>query len=393
MDAPAFDATRFVRLALRSIVFCFSIIVISSMTMVKPAHASGTVAASTNTYLVGGGQYGTVADYINAATPGAACDIVMYWPGYTSHAVVTILNAATQVYQCTYTYLANTNLPSSYWGTTTYIDARYEFPTCPANSALTGSTCTCNDPYVPDATQTSCVIPACPDHASGMPCTCDTGYKFDAAGTSCVSTCPVDPLPKPPPPFTDACSNSLEKGRGVDIDNACAAGLTPDMKDGAQCVADKIHALAIPYTGPSATVRTTAYQNHLLAVWNKSEEIKNKDDWLPGEKQACVAVITDVNNEMGWHGIDSPPSSSEDLAPHVLGRAIDIPRNVAKTLIAQVTNTTFVANCIVCLPLPVITGDVQDYVNSSRINPPACNLNWGGRFKKPRPDPVHFQLP
>lgn len=263
---------------------------------------------------------------------------------------------------------------------------------CPANSTGTTS-CTCNDPYVPDTTQTSCVIPACPAHASGTPCACDTGYKFDAAGTSCVSTCSVDPLPKPPPPFSDACSNSLEKGRGVDIDNACAAGLTPDMKDGAQCVADKIHALAIPYTGPSATIRTEAYQDHMLDVWNKSEEIKNKDDWLPGEKQACAAVITDVNNEMGWHGIDSTPSSSEDLAPHVLGRAIDIPRNVAKTLIAQVTNTTFVANCIVCLPLPVITGDVQDYVNSSRINPPACNLNWGGRFKKPRPDPVHFQLP
>jgi hypothetical protein len=46
IDAPAFDATRFVRLALRSIVFCFSIIVISSMTMVKPAQASATVVQS-----------------------------------------------------------------------------------------------------------------------------------------------------------------------------------------------------------------------------------------------------------------------------------------------------------------------------------------------------------
>ena len=262
---------------------------------------------------------------------------------------------------------------------------------CPANTTSPTSPCICTDPYVPDSTATSCVLPACPDHASGTPCTCDTGYKFDAAGTSCVSTCPVDPLPKPPPPFTDACSNSLEKGRGVDIDNACAAGLTPDMKDGAQCVADKIHALAIPYTGPSATVRTTAYQDHLLAVWNKSEEIAKKV--TDADEQACAAVIADVDKEMKWHVITSNPSTKGDQAPHVLGRAIDIPANVIDAMMAQVTNTTFVANCLVCLPVPVITGDVQDYVNSSRINPPACNLNWGGRFKKPRPDPVHFQLP
>jgi hypothetical protein len=380
MDTPTFNATRFVRPALRSIVVCSLAIVISSMMMVNPAHAEGTVTPQRTSY----------------------CATFFYVGGYVAHACSSSFSAACAALGGG-SYSAACGgycVTDSSCSLPAYVYGNQSFSTtsmCPDHStgtpAINPTICTCDAGYVPDTTQTSCVLPACPAHASGTPCACDAGYKFDAAGTNCVSTCPVDPLPKPPPPFSDACSNSLEKGRGVDIDNACAAGLTPDMQDGVKCVSDKIHALAIPYTGPSATIRTEAYQNHLLAVWNKSEEIKNKDDWLPGEKQACAAVITDVNNEMGWHGIDSPPSSSEDLAPHVLGRAIDIPRNVAKTLIAQVTNTTFVANCIVCLPLPVITGDVQDYVNSSRINPPACNLNWGGRFKKPRPDPVHFQLP
>lgn len=236
---------------------------------------------------------------------------------------------------------------------------------------------------------------SCPANSTGTTtCTCDDGYQPDSAGTSCVpDTCPVGPLPKPPPPFTDACSNSLEKGRGTDVDNACAAGLTPDMQDEAQCVADKIHALAIPYSGPSATVRTAAYQNHLLAVWNKSKEIQKKVV-SDVDKQACAAVIADVDDEMKWHGIDSTPSSSEDIAPHVLGRAIDIPRNVIDAMMAQVTTPpTIVKVCLFCTPFMSPASDVQDYINSATVNPPACNLNWGGRFKNPRPDPVHFQLP
>ena len=67
MDAPAFDTKRFVWPALQFFVFCFLVVLISSMAMVKPAHASGTVA-SINTYFVAGSGFGF---YRYAATPAA----------------------------------------------------------------------------------------------------------------------------------------------------------------------------------------------------------------------------------------------------------------------------------------------------------------------------------
>jgi hypothetical protein len=165
------------------------------------------------------------------------------------------------------------------------------------------------------------------------------------------------------------------------------------MQKQAQCLADKIHALGQAYTGPSATVRTAAYQKHLLEVWNKSIEIENKD--LSDEEElACAAVIANAENEKDWHKIKSDPSSKGSEAPHVLGKAIDIPMGVVDALKARVSNTTFVTitGCIFCIPIAVTTiGDIQDYVNSATVNPPACNLKWGGRFR--RIDDVHFQLP
>jgi len=214
----------------------------------------------------------------------------------------------------------------------------------------------------------------------------------DATGTSCVKVpdvvCPIDPLP--PLPTDDACAQSLENGAGEDVDKACPE-LTDEMKKQAQCVYDKIWKLSPPisYSKPSATIRNTAYQSHLVDVWNKSIEIENKR--LSGaEKLACAAVIAHVTR----HGIDSPPSQSGNQAPHVLGRAIDIPKDTAKALKRQVA--TFITKpkppgCLPCNDVITILGDVQDYVNSATENPPACNLRWGGRFAPV--DKVHFQLP
>lgn len=159
-----------------------------------------------------------------------------------------------------------------------------------------------------------------------------------------------------------------------------------------QCLADKINKLALtpPYTGPSATIRTEAYQKHFVDIWSKwsNEIVKLKG----AEKQACAAVIADVTHEKNRHGIDAPPSKKKGQAPHVLGNALDIPRDVAKSLKAKLTNTTVVipVNCFfgICMPIPAYIGDVQDYVNSATVNPPACDLLWGGKFD----DKVHFQL-
>ncbi len=149
MGVRTFDAKGIAGLALFTLALYFLVIVISFMTIVKPTRASGLVP-TTNTYLVSG-------HYENAVDAGTTCDMVAFWDGYTSHAVVTVLNAAKQYYQCTFTYLANTTLQSSYWGTALNYYAQYEHRSCPAHSSLTGAACTCNANFKPDATQLACV--------------------------------------------------------------------------------------------------------------------------------------------------------------------------------------------------------------------------------------------
>lgn len=257
--------------------------------------------------------------------------------------------------------------------------------------------CTCDDNYVPDPTEQSCVpaiscpAPSTSDGAGG--CACNPPNRINSEGV--CDACPIDPLPKPPfdGDTNQACTESLEKGKGKDVDNACPP-LDPRMTEPnggqMQCLADKIHALAIPYTEPSGTVRTEAYQKHFQDIWKKWEEIQNlKTD---ADKQACTAVIADVTREKDEiHGIDSPPSKKEGDAPHVLGDAVDVPRAVAKALIARVPAITvsMLPGCFSCTI--TITGDVENYVNSATVNPPACDLRWGGQFTPV--DRVHFQLP
>lgn len=392
MDTPASDATRLIRPVLRSIVFCFSrfaqrpvktlifscahalILCVLLGSTAKLAHAAGNVApvfVSCSNYL-----------YQNAHSGYEQ-------GGYTSAAAACGGNLGA--------YAGNGNY---YCGDTTELRALCMAPvySCPANSTGT-STCTCTDPYVSDTTQTSCILPACPDHASrttpGAACTCDVNYKFDAAGTSCVpaATCPVDKLTTPP--FDDACSTSLDQGKGVDVNNACGTLREPDMVEAASCIAAKIHAVNIPYTQPSATIRTAAYQNHLLEIWTKSQQldtIMNSVVYTPETKQACVPRNVDVNNEKSQHGITHQPSSSGDSAPHVEQRAIDVPEAVSDALMDQVTTytTTYTIVNGQRVPIQTIASDVEDYMHSA---PNACNpyLSWGGRFDSH--DWVHFELP
>jgi hypothetical protein len=98
---------------------------------------------------------------------------------------------------------------------------------------------------------------------------------------------------------------------------------------------------------------------------------------------------------MGHHHIKHRPSNKGGDAEHVLGNAFDIPESVADALVERATmdkiKPIFETNypgCISCMHIPLITGNVQDYISSATVNPPACNLDWGGRFD----DPIHFQL-
>ena len=182
---------------------------------------------------------------------------------------------------------------------------------CHANGCFPGGACTAYDKLMPDPYSSVgsgylfCgafltannvftgngiwrIFPVCPTPTINP----TVLYQYETVSSMCErpAQCPVGPLPDLP---TDNCSKSLEAGGGKDVNNACSSKLLPEMQKQAQCLADKIHALGLPYTEPSATVRTEAYQQHLLDVWNKLREIEQtplSDD----EKLACAAVIADV---------------------------------------------------------------------------------------------------
>lgn len=180
--------------------------------------------------------------------------------------------------------------------------------------------------------------------------------------------CPIAPLQPLP---NDPCTQSLEAGRGVDVNGACVAGLTPEMQQQAQCLADKITSLGVPYSGPTSTIRTGAYQAHLREIWEKLIELENLED--PAVKQACTSRKAEIEAHKLSHGLTDRPATSSQ---HEIGNALDAGKDVIRELINRVTTDT---------------SDLQDYVNSPFPNPPACNLRWGGRFQ--RRDTVHFQLP
>jgi hypothetical protein len=256
--------------------------------------------------------------------------------------------------------------------------------TCPADTLTTSWT---GDDYICGTGPLECTAPLVPD----------------AAGTRCVTGPPpctaIDALPDLPKDDKDyACTQSLDKGAGKDVDKVCPPHnpLNEKLPGEMECLANKLAALSppIPYDGPSSTIRTKAYQQHLLEIYKKSEDLKNKK-LSSAQKQACAARIADIGKQMKDHGIKFEPSDQEEAAPHVQGIAFDIPKSVATALLERATMTrikpifqTNYPGCISCMHIPLVTGDVQDYINSSVVHPPACNLDWGGSFG----DIVHFQL-
>ena len=169
MNASAFAATRLVRPALRIIALYLSIIVISSMTMVKPAHAEGVVSPIRQCAAYALGYNITIEP--GYSSPQAACDRVSAWSGTSG---CTVNGAEIGVGQCIGC--------AGYWASQGggYICNDI----CPANSVHWPTPCTCNTGYAPDPTATSCV-PAnnCPANMSGSPCACNAGFVPNASGS------------------------------------------------------------------------------------------------------------------------------------------------------------------------------------------------------------------
>ena len=94
--------------------------------------------------------------------------------------------------------------------------------------------------------------------------------------------------------LSSPCAKSLETGAGTDVNGACP-DLTENMKEQAQCLSDKITALGITYSGPSATIRSLEYQTHLREVWDKNVELKRIID--PKIKQACASLRAEIDRE------------------------------------------------------------------------------------------------
>lgn len=184
MDTSAFDPKRVVQPVLRFVVLYLSIIVISLMTMVKLALASGTIPATillpAYSYLTSVPAYSGLFVGQNSEAQICGVDPTIEGVGIKC---AQLMNQAEQSFgipiRYTYTgYMPNpANLnPANRLGvqdllftvtntiTNTVISINSYFVSvltlggsCPANSDPTPPNCTCNTSYVPDPTATSCV--------------------------------------------------------------------------------------------------------------------------------------------------------------------------------------------------------------------------------------------
>ncbi len=527
MNAPAFNATIFVRPALLSPILYISIIMISLMTIINPAYASGIVSSSV-LYWGGGNNSGYNCTGMTSLGAVQGCELAkrQKWlaDDVTQYSAWNFINipscpgpvlndfgpTGSYVDHFAITYFRiNYNNAWTMWcaqqlgSTDFYI---FTQPSCPANSTGT-TTCTCTDPYVPDPTATSCVLPACPAHASraspSASCACDAGYKFDAAGTSCIpetftialsglggevmptktlvayaEVTTSDGLPKSgvqvtleltvkpeldgqlPVTYTgtlstyagttgadgrlnfvftaptaggthtitancggctnnpvtgtirvpgclvselkelpanDLCAQSLDAGLGKDVNGKCPK-LDDRLPGQMQCFADKIAATnatatpSIPYAGPTATIRNTAYQGHLQDVWDKMIEL-NKD--VNRNNEACRPQRDKVIAEKGCDSSGNCDASQCTSGSHCLayqpatysnhstGTAFDVPKSTINGLLRELTQ----------IPLAPTLQAQRIWIADWLAKPAACNLYWGGNFTDPGPDYVHFQLP
>ncbi|MCR4303757.1 MAG: hypothetical protein NUV63_05950 [Gallionella sp.] len=205
----------------------------------------------------------------------------------------------------------------------TFTVAVKERISCPANSTGVppswNSLCICNTGYAPDSTRTSCIA-ACPAHASGTPCVCDAGYKFDAAGTSCVPACTFTKVAD----VTGSVAKLYEDGTYSDT-KPDLVHLTLATQTGLACIQQKVAALNCYMTPqPTSGYRPTAYQTHILEVYDKWQLIK--DDNTPACAETKAAIYAEWLNHRPFArrpGVTSNHSQVDALG-NPAGNAVDI---------------------------------------------------------------------
>lgn len=187
----------------------------------------------------------------------------------------------------------------------------------------------------------------------------------------------ASPPPPPPPPTVsctvpdmpglptaDTCTNSLEANNGLPgSTSGCPAVPVMTRASGEPCFSGKLNTIGVAYNGPTSTIRTTTYNQHLLTVW--TYHLKHRFISDPAEWQACATKRAIVETEMRKHGLIQEPAPN---SRHLAGRAFD----TSRTVIAGIQRI--------------------ERIPAMLRRATACTLNWGGTWKGNHFDPVHFEL-
>lgn len=168
-----------------------------------------------------------------------------------------------------------------------------------------------------DVPLANCTKNTCPANSTGAPatnpstCTCNANYLPDTSRTSCVpaSICPVADLP----PITDSEVQAFENNPNL----SDTARLTPRMQTALQCL-QTATAAGSPKVG--SAYRPPAYNQHLIDVWDKWDELKKGKDLA---NPACAELKTKIRGHFQRHSLlesQRPVPNS----PHTRGEAVDM---------------------------------------------------------------------
>jgi hypothetical protein len=185
-------------------------------------------------------------------------------------------------------------------------------------------------PYVYNIASGMCerTMQDCPIHSSGTfpnACVCDAGYKIDAAKTSCVpDTCPIDRVVELTDPVALQYENGTYSTTKPDIDH-----LTSAAQSGLACIKQKVNALNCYMTPqPTSGYRPTAYQKHLLDVYDQWQKIKNNRDPICADTKASIKKEFDNHSPFARRPADPsvmPSNHSQlDAQGNPAGNAVDI---------------------------------------------------------------------